>query len=80
MHDNADSLTLLHEPKFKLPKLTASKIQEANQFIADPSAALKLILQKQAHKYPNSHRTIENGNTQPNKIHLAKNRTITLED
>lgn len=80
MYDNADSHLLLHDPKFRLPKLTARKIEEANQFIADPSAALKIILQKQTHKFANSHRTIENNNARPNKIGLVKNRTITLEE
>lgn len=79
MRDNEDSMLQLHDNKFKLPKLTTNKIEEANQFINDPSAALKIILSKQTKKYADSHRTIENKNIHVAKINMTKNRVATLQ-
>lgn len=51
MDDYSDMTAQYIHLKFKLPKLAAKKIEEANRFIHDPNSAIKELLEKNNHHH-----------------------------
>lgn len=76
--------------KYRLPKIGVKKIDEANQFINNPSAALKSILarnlQRKGHNEEGESASManlnNNGNSNTSRVngHMKRSTTLELEE